>query len=832
MKKIITLLVLTFIVSISYAQYTPMTAAGYQFKRILCDSTLHIPSFCGIPTLRNSSAKNGAIAMDTCNNKLYKWTRAAGWSEISGTSIDTTNRFVNNVISVNDSTIRVFKGSTNTTITLRPTLPTYTPTIVPYANASGVLTGATSDMIYSGNTLTLGSGSAIGTQHALALNGGRATILGSFNGMRLNVGSGTTGLVDASKSFSFYNKGTRYAYIDTDGSGALGQDAPFTHKFIYDSADIYIPRLAGVSDSMAIFEATTGKLKAAAIPSSGTTPNLQQVTDVSPVGTTTNTLIVDDGVSQITKLGFTDYFSNIVYPLKYSNSFQGSLDFIDSLNTYPPTIFGYNNTSTNPSYKIGFNSATSKPNFQMIGVNSQLQLNSDFLRFSSNGSDGTKLEPIPNGNTDIHYLPPNNGVNDTLVSQSPNDGQYYAYKDGNWAPFTPGGGATPTGYYGAFQDNTTQTAVSANTAYPVKFNTTDLTNGVTVVNDGSSNPTRVTLANTGIYNIQFSLQLEKTGGSGNMIADIWVRKNGIDIPSTTGKVVLTGSANASPIVAAWNYVLDLAAGDYVQLMWATSNVNVEIVAAGATSPHPAIPSSILTVTQQSGIMAGTGITAINSLTGAAQTMVTGTDSTDFKIVSTGTSHTFNLPTASATNRGALSSSNWTTFNNKIGASDTSVFQRKSISANTIMANNTASAANVAAQAFYDVAEQNMTNTITWTGTAPTTLTSANYTWQQIGKTVNMQFNALYANAGASNTGYFFTLPSDMPAPAVPTGWTGASGYLYTGSASTHNTAATINSNVAISYIRRNSANTAFEVGFIGTGVSARGFKINITYKAQ
>ena len=227
--------------------------------------------------------------------------------------------------------------------------------------------------------------------------------------------------------------------------------------------------------------------------------------------------------------------------------------------------------------------------------------------------------------------------------------------------------ATPTGYYGAFQDNTTQTAASINTAYPVKFNTTDLTNGVSVVNDGSSNPTRVTLANTGIYNIQFSLQLEKTGGSGNMTVDIWIRKKGVDIPSTTGKVVLTGSATASPVIAAWNYVLDLTAGDYVQLMWSTSNTNVEIIAAGATSPHPAIPSSILTVTQQSGIMAGTGITAINSLTGAAQTLTTGTTGTDFGIVDSGTDHKFNLPTASATNRGALDSADWTTFNGKQNA---------------------------------------------------------------------------------------------------------------------------------------------------------------------
>jgi hypothetical protein len=223
---------------------------------------------------------------------------------------------------------------------------------------------------------------------------------------------------------------------------------------------------------------------------------------------------------------------------------------------------------------------------------------------------------------------------------------------------------TPTGYYGAFQDDTTQTAVSANTAYPVKFNTTDLSNGVSIVNDGSANPTRVTLANTGIYNIQFSLQLEKTGGSGNFVVDLWIRKNGIDIPATTGKIVLTGSANASPVVAAWNYLLDLVAGDYVQLMWATSNNNAVILASAANPPHPSIPSSILTVTQQAGILAGTGITALNSLTGSAQTLVTGTTGTDFAVVSSGTSHTFNLPTASSTNRGALSTTDWSTFNGK------------------------------------------------------------------------------------------------------------------------------------------------------------------------
>jgi hypothetical protein len=63
------------------------------------------------------------------------------------------------------------------------------------------------------------------------------------------------------------------------------------------------------------------------------------------------------------------------------------------------------------------------------------------------------------------------------------------------------------------------------------------------------------------------------------------------------------------------------------------------------------------------------ITSLNGLTGATQTFATGTSGTDFGISSVGTTHTFNLPTASATNRGALSSADWTTFNSKVSSGD-------------------------------------------------------------------------------------------------------------------------------------------------------------------
>jgi hypothetical protein len=67
---------------------------------------------------------------------------------------------------------------------------------------------------------------------------------------------------------------------------------------------------------------------------------------------------------------------------------------------------------------------------------------------------------------------------------------------------------------------------------------------------------------------------------------------------------------------------------------------------------------------------GGGITSLNGLTPSSQTFVAGTSGTDFAIVSSGTAHNFNIPTASVSARGLLSSADYTSFTGKIGGSGT------------------------------------------------------------------------------------------------------------------------------------------------------------------
>ncbi len=148
--------------------------------------------------------------------------------------------------------------------------------------------------------------------------------------------------------------------------------------------------------------------------------------------------------------------------------------------------------------------------------------------------------------------------------------------------------------YGAFSDTTSQSG-SANTAYPITYNTNDVVGyGINVVSQS-----RITVDHTGLYNLQFSTQLDRVAGSGNALVSIWLRVTGSDVANSCTDVALTGNAASSAAVAAWNFVFPMSASQYCELIWSTNDANIHISAIGTrTNPvRPAVPSIIATVTQ-------------------------------------------------------------------------------------------------------------------------------------------------------------------------------------------------------------------------------------------
>jgi hypothetical protein len=160
--------------------------------------------------------------------------------------------------------------------------------------------------------------------------------------------------------------------------------------------------------------------------------------------------------------------------------------------------------------------------------------------------------------------------------------------------FGPKGGKFMNNPHGAFQDSTDQTAANTTTAYAVTFNTTDFSNGVTIASNS-----RITVADAGIWNLQFSIQFKNISNDGQDF-DIWFRKNGTNIANSNSRFHLSQRKSAgdpSHLIAAMNFFVSLAANDYVEIMWRTTSTDVSIEHFDAsTSPtRPAVPSAIVTM---------------------------------------------------------------------------------------------------------------------------------------------------------------------------------------------------------------------------------------------
>jgi hypothetical protein len=146
-----------------------------------------------------------------------------------------------------------------------------------------------------------------------------------------------------------------------------------------------------------------------------------------------------------------------------------------------------------------------------------------------------------------------------------------------------------TSYYGSFLHTASISLSVTNASYSASFNTTDFASGVSI---SGSNQDKIKIDNTGIYNIQFSAQFDKTN-SANATVYVWLRKNGTNIPITNTGLTLGGGSNDAS-VAAWNFFVSASANDYYQLMFGATDNNVRVL---YTVPPigPAVPSIILTV---------------------------------------------------------------------------------------------------------------------------------------------------------------------------------------------------------------------------------------------
>jgi len=147
--------------------------------------------------------------------------------------------------------------------------------------------------------------------------------------------------------------------------------------------------------------------------------------------------------------------------------------------------------------------------------------------------------------------------------------------------------------YGAWSDSTDQTgSLTAGTA--ITYNTQDISDGVTLVDNS-----KLTVPNTGIYDVQFSAQFKNISNS-QQIVTIWVKVNGTDVANSATNVTIPARKSAGIFgyqVAAWNFFFQLNSADYVQLYWLPESLDVTLEHLPSTALHPAIPSMLITVQQ-------------------------------------------------------------------------------------------------------------------------------------------------------------------------------------------------------------------------------------------
>ena len=146
-------------------------------------------------------------------------------------------------------------------------------------------------------------------------------------------------------------------------------------------------------------------------------------------------------------------------------------------------------------------------------------------------------------------------------------------------------------YYGEFSATTDQLVTVVNTAYAVTFNSTSITNGVTLT---GSPATRITVPASGLYRVQVNMQIASTSASAKSLW-CWFRKNGVDIPNSAR--ITTSNINGGFVSMTHDCTVSLAANEYIQVMYAGDDTAIFLDSTASTAFAPAAPAVQVAITQ-------------------------------------------------------------------------------------------------------------------------------------------------------------------------------------------------------------------------------------------
>lgn len=157
-------------------------------------------------------------------------------------------------------------------------------------------------------------------------------------------------------------------------------------------------------------------------------------------------------------------------------------------------------------------------------------------------------------------------------------------------------GSTNTAHTAGVSVSEAQTLASSSVSTALTLLQTTVSNGVSI---DPTDKTKIVHSIAGIYNIQFSIQMLTYDGTIDNVT-IWFRLNGVDIPYSAGIATIPGIHGGNPgtAIISWNLVQPLNAGDYVQLIFAstTGNTVAATYPPGTSPARPASPSIIVTST--------------------------------------------------------------------------------------------------------------------------------------------------------------------------------------------------------------------------------------------